>query len=249
MSIGLTPRYELITFADSATLARTVAARWLAELAAGGETPYGVALSGGRIARTFFAEAANQALTQRVSLARVHFFWGDERCVPPIDAESNFGLAFTYLIEPLGIAPERLHRVRGEEPPEFAAQEAEAELCRIVPLNERGVPVLDLIFLGMGEDGHVASLFPDAPPEVANHSRVYARVTASKPPPERITINFATIAAAHQVWVLASGSGKERALRESLAEDGQTPLARVLRGRDRATIFTDIQLPPGSRPR
>ena len=107
-------------------------------------------------------------------------------------------------------------------------------------MNAEGRPVLDLIILGMGEDGHVASLFPGAPEEVARCKSVYLPVVASKPPPRRITISFATIAAARQVWVLASGAGKERALRESLSANGKTPLACVLQERARTSIFTDI---------
>ena len=113
-------------------------------------------------------------------------------------------------------------------------------MCRIAPMNTEGRPVLDLIVLGMGEDGHVASLFPGAPEEVVRCKSVYLPVVASKPPPQRITISLATIAAARQVWVLASGAGKEHALRESLSASGQTPLARVLQARDKTIIFADI---------
>jgi len=102
--------------------------------------------------------------------------------------------------------------------------------------------VLDLIFLGMGEDGHVASLFPGAPDEVVRSKSVYLAVVASKPPPRRITISYGTIAAAIQVWVLASGAGKEHALRESMSPNGRTPLARVFQMREKTTLFTDIAM-------
>jgi len=107
-------------------------------------------------------------------------------------------------------------------------------------MNAAGQPLLDLIFLGMGEDGHVASLFPGAPDEVVRKKSVYVPVVAPKPPPRRITLNFATIAAARQVWVLASGAGKEQALRESLADEGKTHLSRVISLRQVTIIFTDI---------
>jgi len=145
-----------------------------------------------------------------------------------------------YLLDPLEIQQDKIHRVRGEIPPERAAGEAEAEMCRIAPMNTEGRPVLDLIVLGMGEDGHVASLFPGAPEEVVRCKSVYLPVVAPKPPPRRITISFATIAAARQVWVLASGEGKEHALGESLSVNGKTPLARVVQERARTVIFTDI---------
>jgi 6-phosphogluconolactonase len=103
-------------------------------------------------------------------------------------------------------------------------------------------PVLDLIFLGMGEDGHVASLFPTEPESMVNDAAVFRAVVGTKPPPNRITIGYQTIAAAREVWVLASGAGKEQALRESTKQAGQTPLARVLRLRSQTTVFTDVRL-------
>jgi len=199
-----------------------------------------VALSGGRIAQKLFASIAERATADQFSLNAVQFFWGDERCVCPEDAESNSRTAREVLLAPLRIPDDRIHRIRGEETPDVAAAEAEAEICRIAPLNGDGQPVLDVVFLGMGEDGHVASLFPGEPDSVIASPAVYRAVTAAKPPPRRITLGYAAIAAAHQVWVLASGAGKEAALRDSLEPAGQTPLARVIGSRRHTRIFTDI---------
>ena len=239
------PSHELISCASDDALARAVASRWLDELAARADdlTPCCVALSGGRIAKKFFAAVAGHEQSRSVSFGSAHFFWADERCVPPTDAESNFGLAKAHLLDPLAISPDKIHRVRGEIAPKWAAAEAEAEICRIAPVNGSGQPVLDLIFLGMGEDGHVASLFPGAPEEVIHNKSVYLPVVASKPPPQRITLNLATLAAARRVWVLVSGAGKENALRESLAANGKTPLALVLQARRQTTVFSDIAGP------
>jgi 6-phosphogluconolactonase len=172
-------------------------------------------------------------------LGAVHFFWSDERCVPSDDPESNFCVAHDLLLNPLRIPGEQIHRVRGEEPPALAAAQAETELRRIAP-SKGGQPLLDLVFLGMGEDGHVASLFPGESEKTMASQAVYRPVVAVKPPPQRITMGYATIAAARQTWVLASGADKEVALRESLAPAGQTPLARVLRSRRQTKIFTNI---------
>jgi 6-phosphogluconolactonase len=199
-----------------------------------------VALSGGRIARQFFSETATVSKTRNLALSSVHFFWADERCVPPTDPESNFAIAGELLFAPLAIPEDHIHRIRGEDPPETAATRAETEVCRIAAVNNQGRPALDLIFLGMGEDGHVASLFPGESPEAIANPAVYRPVVAAKPPPHRITLGYQAIADARQVWVLASGPGKEDALRESLSPLGKTPLARVLRSRAHTRIFTDL---------
>jgi 6-phosphogluconolactonase len=171
----------------------------------------------------------------------VDFFWGDERCVPPGDPESNFAMAQELFLRPLRIDASRIHRVKGEDDPDAAARDAASELCSIAPRNGQGNPVLDLVLLGMGEDGHVASLFPGESPEAIHDKRVYRAVTAVKPPPKRITLGYSTILAARQVWVMASGSGKVQALSDSTASGGDAPLARVLRLRGWTRIFTDIR--------
>ncbi|KAF0181488.1 MAG: 6-phosphogluconolactonase [Limisphaerales bacterium] len=231
--------WELKSCANAASLAEQCAAEFIG-WAASSPALKSVAISGGRIAKDFFGAVSRQAKERCQSLAHVHFFWADERCVPPDHAESNYRGAAELLFAPLGLPPQNLHRVRGEDEPEHATREAERELRRFTAENTAGQPVLELILLGMGEDGHVASLFPGEAEDTMNSPAVYRAVTASKPPPRRITLGYATIAAAHEVWVLASGAGKEAALRDSLSPTGTTPLARVLRGRERTRIFTDI---------
>ena len=234
---------DVISLPSDAELAQAAARAWLELVSAAshaGKT-FGVALSGGRITLKFFSAVIEQARHQGCSLEGVEFFWADERCVPPDDAESNFAAADKRFFQPLAIAPARIHRIRGEESPEFAAQQAEAELCRIAPLNADGQPMLDLIFLGMGEDGHVASLFPGESESARTNPAVYRAIRNSpKPPPTRVTLGYPAIAAAREVWVLASGGGKEAALRESLKPDGQTPLSRVLQTHPKPKVFTDI---------
>ncbi|MGD0350916.1 MAG: 6-phosphogluconolactonase [Verrucomicrobiota bacterium] len=243
--------FELITFATADELARTVASQWLDEIESANRAgkPHCVALSGGRITQKFFAAVVEQAKTRKIgdgdtpSLpANVHFFWADERCVPPDDKESNFRLANELLFVPLKIYESQIHRIHGELPPESAAAQAAAEISKITPLNQSGQPVLDLIFLGMGEDGHVASLFAGEPEEVISRKAVYCAVKNSpKPPPNRVTLGYAAIAAARRVWVLVSGAGKETALRKSLCANGHTPLARVTQFRTQTRIFTDFR--------
>ncbi len=226
--------FELVRFSNDEELAKGAAADWLKALRnrPSPQLNYTMALSGGRIARTFFKEIVMQAMqgaqdagTKRL-LQNVHFFWGDERCVPPGDPESNFGAASELLLKPLGVPEAQIHRVRGEGAEEFALREAVNDICRIAPVVN-GQPVLDLVILGMGEDGHVASLFPGEPEEVRSSGVVYRAVTAVKPPPRRITLGYAALAAAREAWVIAAGAGKEGALKESLSPRGKTPLARA----------------------
>jgi 6-phosphogluconolactonase len=232
-------------FASPEALAAAAAERWLAEVAAAGATgrTWTVALSGGRITTKFFAAIVAQNQVRKVRLEPVHFFWADERCVPPEDAESNFRLASEGLFDPLSIAPPQIHRLAGETDPVVAARAASDELRHWTSADPGSQPVLDLVLLGMGEDGHVASLFPGAAVAVVAEPDPYLVIRQSpKPPPVRLTLSYASLAAARQVWVLASGAGKTAALRESLADGMRTPLGRVLAARTVSELFTDLPL-------
>jgi 6-phosphogluconolactonase len=251
--------FELISFPNADALARAAADGWLKEVEAANRAGrlHHVALSGGRITQKFFAAVVDLAKERPLSFDPVHFFWADERCVPPADSESNFRMAQQLLFAPLKIAKDRIHRIRGEDPPDFAASAAEAEILRVVPTTEVRVtfeapaggppeiravqPKLDLVFLGLGEDGHVASLFPSEPEDTMMDPAVFRSVSNSpKPPPSRITLGYWPLFTARQIWMLASGAGKEVALQQSLSLDGPTPFGRVLRGRPSTRILTDI---------
>jgi len=243
--------FRITQFETPGALAGTVADKWCRQIAER-KSLFTVALSGGRIANDFFTEVAARA-GQNEGIRHGHFFWADERCVPPNNADSNYRVARELLLEPLQIEPLHIHRIRGEDEPAKAAAAASKELLRVAALGSAGPghdgkagpavptsalrqPILDWIFLGMGEDGHVASLFPGADPRPG----IYYDVTGPKPPPRRITVSYDVLAAARAVWVMVSGSGKEQALRESLRPGGTTPLARVLQLRKDTEIFSDI---------
>ena len=231
---------DVTHFASAIELAETAARDWL-NLIPTFPTAHLVALSGGRIASDFFDAVTAHAVASNVSFERVHFFWADERCVPPDDKESNFRVASKELLGPLGIHQDRIHRVKGELKQTQAAADANVEISLVAPTNGAGLPILDLVLLGMGEDGHVASLFPNAPASVVQSESAYLAVrSSSKPPPLRISLSYAAIAAAKNVWVLASGAGKEAVFHESMRDGAKTPLARILQLRRRTRIFTDI---------
>ena len=228
------------SFADKLELARHAAAQWLDRLVRHDHSkPFTVALSGGRIPKLLYE--AMVALSQRSDFDNVHFFWGDERIVPSTDEESNFKLADLGLFQPLDVSPGQVHRVLTEHSESEAVQIAIDELKQFAESQVNGQPAIDLVFLGMGEDGHVASLFPDDTEAVGSQA-VYRAVIGPKPPPRRITLGYPALAAAREVWVLASGEGKAEALRNSLAKDGDTPLARVLKSREQTKILTDFDV-------
>jgi 6-phosphogluconolactonase len=242
------------SFESARELAQTAANRWCQQIA-GTKNPFTVALSGGRIANDFFGAIVARA-DRNDGIRQAHFFWADERCVAPDHVDSNYRVACELLLEPLRIEPSHIHRIRGEDEPAKAAAAASEELLRVaaggalgtarptqndavgraVPSAPR-LPILDWIFLGMGEDGHVASLFPGAEPRPG----IYYDVIGPKPPPRRITLSYDVLAAASKVWVLASGAGKEATLQQSFRPDGTPPLARVLRMRKGTEIFSDIK--------
>ena len=234
--------YELLSFATADELARAAATFWLDEIEAANRAGknHCVALSGGRITQKFFASVVAQNQTRKISFANVHFFWADERCVPPSHPDSNFKMADELLFQPLKIAPDKIHRLRGELPPAEAAKIAEAELRQVTTHNSDNQPVLDLIFLGMGEDGHIASLFPNSSDKFLDTIAPFIVVENSpKPPTTRISLSYKAIFASKNIAILVSGAGKETAFRDSLSPTGKTPLARVLQNHS-AKIYSDL---------
>ena len=228
--------FKLLTLATDELVAETLAARWLDLLEKWPrEKSFCIAISGGRMAQPFFYAVRKQGGLPDLD---VHFFWADERCVPPTDPESNFRVAQEDLFLPLQIPAERIHRIRSEMPVEYAVAQAQAEICRIASLTPQGQPVLNLVILGMGEDGHVASLFPGEPQTAMNSGQVYRAVSGQKPPFHRITIGYPAIASAEKVWVAVSGPDKEVPLAEALSGHGSNPLSRVIRSRGVTEILT-----------
>jgi 6-phosphogluconolactonase len=235
-------KYELHRFPNRDALARAAADQWLDQIARQSDRDLYAAISGGRISRNFFSALAESSQTRGIPLENIHFFWADERCVPPDDPESNYGMAQELLFGPLNLNVNHIHRIKGELDSMRAAAQAEVEFMEIVPKNQQGESCLDFVFLGMGEDGHVASLFPEEPDELMREAAVYRPVKSLKPPPNRVTLDYGPILAAGNVWALVSGAGKEPVLKAALEESGKTPLAKILQKRERTVIFTDTEI-------
>lgn len=186
-------------------------------------TEFRVALSGGNTPAPVYARLAEP---DALPWARVRFTFGDERCVPPDDPQSNFRMARENLFVPAGIPGQSIMRMRGEIDPQIAAQEYQQQLDRIAA--EQGEPVYrhDLILLGLGEDGHTASLFPGTAALDETARRVVANFVP-KLEAWRLTFTFPLINAARQILFLV-GQGKSPQLLERVLEgDKQFPAARV----------------------
>lgn len=177
----------------------------------------------------------------------VHLWHGDERCVPPEDPEANHLLVAESLLAPLRergpVPPPVEHRIRGELGPDQAAQLYADELREFLPGGEDGVPVLDLALLGIGEDGHTASLFPGHLEVDRDDEPVLPVYGAPKPPPERVTLSVAVLRAARNCLMLAPGASKADAVAAVLAgPDRHVPASLLASGR--LQIITDDAAAP-----
>ena len=173
-------------------------------------------------------------------------FWADERAVPPDDPESNYGIARRLWLEPAGVPDAAVHRMHGEAPDLAAAAKAYSDVLEVL----RGAPPrLDLVLLGVGPDGHVASLFPGHP-LLAEESRWVAPVAdAPKPPPRRLTLTLPVLAGADHVVIAATGAAKASCVRAALDEpDSSLPVALVARRARRVTFLLDPDAAGGRSP-
>jgi 6-phosphogluconolactonase len=188
-----------------------------------------IALSGGNTPRETYALLARES---EIDWPKVHVFWVDERAVPPDDDRSNYRWAKAELLERAPIDPEHVHRMLAESADlPTTAQEYERTIRQHVELDADGVPSFDVVVLGVGDDGHTASLFPGE--MTANVTdRLVTPVPASGAREARLTLTPPVLEHAHNVFVLAIGSGKRLALERAWATAGsvhETP-ARIIRG-------------------
>jgi 6-phosphogluconolactonase len=261
---------RLITLADAEAVA-VRSAREIAQHLDRARAERGTAhltLSGGSTPERAY-ELLAQALPEWEG---VEVWFADERCVGPEHEESNYRMAHEKLLAHVPIPAERVHRMEGELGPERGAERyAEALLARVAAGGERlpagagaenpapgetgitngspvpdeqALPVLDVVVLGIGPDGHVASLFPDAATLQAGEEAVCLGVHDSpKPPPQRITLSLAVLRAARRCLLLATGQGKAQAIAGALAEPTATVPASLLR-RERLTVIVDDAASP-----
>jgi 6-phosphogluconolactonase len=194
-----------------------------------------LALAGGGTPEAAYRALAEPPLVERVAWDRLDLFWGDERPVPPDHPSSNYGLARRALLERVPIPPSGIHRIEAELDPDEAARRYEAAIRRVLP--GEAVPRLDLVLVGMGEDGHTASLFPGV---AVDEARLVDAPFVPRLGMRRITATLRLLAAARALIFLVAGPGKAGALAEVLEDPAsELPAARVARAHGSPTWFVD----------
>jgi 6-phosphogluconolactonase len=246
---------EVIVHRDAPLLAKAAAARLVIRLvdAAAARGSASVVLTGGGIGTAVLAELSAAPAADAVDWWHLDVWWGDERFLPTGDPERNETGAREALLDKVGVDPGRVHAMPGPDGPEGGDPEAAAAryaswLATAARPEDHGeVPSFDVLLLGMGPEGHVASLFPGMPALYDDRPVVAVR-GAPKPPPTRLTLTLPAICAAREVWVLAAGEEKAGAVQLALSGAGpvQVPAAAA-RGRQR-TLFLLDRLAAGRLP-
>jgi 6-phosphogluconolactonase len=171
---------------------------------------FSIALSGGTTPKKLYGLLGSEPYRSQIDWALVHIFWGDERCVPPDSPDSNYKMALKVLLSNIPVPVSQVHRMPAEMADRNAASEQYTfEMQRIFGTN--GIPNFDLIQLGMGPEGHTASLFPHQP-SLHEQRRLVMPVSVPKPPPDRLTFTPPILNAARNVLFLVTGSDKAEAL-------------------------------------
>lgn len=233
----------LVVHADEPTVADAASARLLTRLvdAQAARGSASVVLTGGGMGSAVLAAVARSTLRDTVDWSRLDVWWGDERFLPAGDPERNETQARAALLDAVPLDPARVHAMAasdGSYPnPEAAAQAYARELAAAARPEDHGpVPPFDVLLLGLGEDGHVASLFPEQP-ALYEEASVAAVRGAPKPPPIRLTLTLPTLNAARQVWIVAAGATKATAVRLAFSGTGYVQIpATGVRGRS-ATLW------------
>lgn len=240
-------RRRVVVHPDAGTLAEAVAARLLTRLldVQSLHSPVHVGLTGGTVGIEALRAVARSPIRDVVDWSGVHLWWGDERFLPSGDPERNETQAREALLDSLAdvLPAGNVHPMPalgdGTETPEQAAEAYAAELASFAA-DDAPAPELDVILLGMGPDGHVASLFPGHEALAVTGTPVVGVHGSPKPPPERVSLTFEAINAAHQVWFVVAGAEKSAQLAAALggADPTSTPAAGAY-GRERTLWLVD----------
>jgi 6-phosphogluconolactonase len=217
---------SIVTTANAEALAQHVAA-WLTDLAKASTGRFAIALSGGSTPKRLYEILAQEPYKSQFPWDRTHLFWGDERHVPPTDANSNQRMTREALLDHIPIPPQNIHAVPVSGAPEGDAIKYQQDMQTYYDDMELDMarPLFDVVLLGLGENGHTASLFPDTPALEESMAWV-AAVTTGVPQP-RLTLTYPAIAASRHVAFLVAGASKAAVLKLVLGGDRTQPAARI----------------------
>ncbi len=225
--MSTTRRRAVLVHPDATVLAEATAARLVTRLIdlQSGHSPVHVVLTGGTVGIATLAAVAHHPARAAVDWTSVHLWWGDERFLADGDPDRNETQARDALLTPLGDAlpPENVHAVppldvaAGIATPEDSAAAYARDLATFAA-EGRAVPEFDVLMLGMGPDGHVASLFPGHPALLVTGTPTVGVHDSPKPPPLRVSLTFEAIGAAQEVWVVAAGAEKAPSVAAALAD-------------------------------
>lgn len=225
---------SLVVLEDPDALAEHVAA-WLMARVAAAEGAFSLALSGGSTPKRLYARLARPAWRDRLPWDRLELFWGDERFVPPDHPDSNQRMVREAMTAQVPVPPANLHPIPTDGTPDAVARRYEAELRRFAARRPER-PLFDVQFLGLGADGHTASLFPGTA-ALAERSALVAAVVGAMPEP-RITLTYPALDDSNAVAFLVTGAEKRAILRRFLDGDAGLPSVGV-RPRGAVTVFAD----------
>ena len=236
----------VVVHPDATVLAEAVASRLVTRLldVQSTRTPAHVVLTGGTVGIASLAALARHPARDAVDWTGVHLWWGDERFLPTGDPDRNETQARAALLDHLPQLPvENVHPMPAADvaaTPEESARQYATELADHAP-EGRTVPAFDVLLLGMGPDGHVASLFPGHPGLDVTGVPTAGVHGSPKPPPERVTLTFEALAAARQTWVVAAGGEKAPAVASALGgADRHTTPAAAVAGTERTLWLLDV---------
>lgn len=221
------PRIDIL--ADPDALAGKVA-QWIVDRARAGQGRFALALSGGSTPRRLYQLLAAEPLRERMPWPRVHLFWSDERCVPRDSADSNYRMAHEAMIAHVPIPPENVHAIPVAASPAAAAQDYERALKAYYGSEalDPARPLFDINLLGMGPDGHTASLFPGKPAlDARDRWAVEVPEPGLNPFVPRVTLSYPALDSARAVAFLVAGADKAASLRRVLDGEQALPAARV----------------------
>ncbi len=213
-------KHRVEVLKNSCELAKRGAELFTAEAAAAiaSRGEFSVALSGGSTSLPLYSLLATDEYFCRIDWTRIHFFWADERCVPPDHPDSNFNATFASLLSKLQVNASHFHRIPGELPPDQAALSIEQNLRAF--FAGQSLPCFDLILLGMGADGHTASIFPGSQSST-NTSRIAVEVYVNKLDSNRVTLTMPVLNNARKVVFIVSGKEKAETVRAVFADGTQ----------------------------